>query len=102
MMGTFFGYSEISNSNPQTEYFQKKVKSRFFKNAFFGVWPRKLSLSKIGVMDMSYIMDSGLNTQYTTFPNIFSLISAESADLSHNQKNHIFEKKCYFWIKNLL
>ena len=36
MMGTFFEYSEISNSNPQTEYFQKKVKSRFFKNAFFG------------------------------------------------------------------
>ena len=36
MIGSFFGYSEISNSNPQTEYFQKKVKSRFFKNAFFG------------------------------------------------------------------
>ena len=53
-------------------------------------------------MDMSYIMDSGLNTQYTTFPNIFLLISAESADLSHNQKNHIFEKNGYFWIKNVL
>ena len=47
-------------------------------------------------MDMSYIMDLGLNTQYTTFPNIFSLISAESADLSHNQKNHIFEKNAIF------
>ena len=47
-------------------------------------------------MDMSYIMDSGLNTQYTTFPNIFLLISAESADLSHNQKNHIFEKNAIF------
>ena len=106
MMGSFFGFSEISNFNPQTEYFQKNVKSRFFKNAFFGryesVWLRKLSLNKISFMDMSYIMDSGLNTQYTTFPNIFSLISAESADLSHNQKNHIFEKKCHFWIKNLL
>ena len=94
MMGTFFGYSKISNSNPQTEYFQKKGKISFFQKCVcWGVRPRKLSLSKIGVIDMSYIMDSGLNTQYTTFPNIFSLISAESADLSTNQRNHIFEKK---------
>ena len=47
-------------------------------------------------MDMSYIMDSGQNSQYTTFPNIFSLISADPADLSHNQKNHIFEKNAIF------
>ena len=53
-------------------------------------------------MDMSYIMDSGLNTQYTTFPNIFSLISADSADLSKSQKNHIFEKKGDFFIENWL
>ena len=86
----FFGYSEISILNPQTRYFQKKGKFLSFqKVCFWRVWPQKLSLSKIGVIDMSYIMDSGLNTQYTTFPNIFSLISAESADLSHNQKNHI-------------
>ena len=39
-------------------------------------------------MDVSYIMDSGQNRLYTTFPNIFSLISA---DLSKSQKNHIFE-----------
>ena len=47
-------------------------------------------------MDMSYIMDSGLNGLYTTFPNIFSLISAESADLSYNQKI-IFLKKMRFF-----
>ena len=51
---------------------------------------------------MSYIMELGQNDQYTTFPNIFSLISVESADLSHNQNNHIFEKNAYFWIKNVL
>ena len=45
---------------------------------------------------LTYIMDSFLNTQYTTFPHIFSLISAESADLSYNQKNHIFEKNAHF------
>ena len=46
-----------------------------------------------------YNMKSGQNDQYTTFPNIFSLISAESADLSHNQKNHIFEKNVFFGSK---
>ena len=53
-------------------------------------------------MDMSYIMDFAENSQYTTFPNIFSLISADPADLSHIQKNHIFEKITYFWIENVL
>ena len=69
---------------------------------FLGVWPRKLSLSKIGVMDMSYIMDFAENYVYTTFPNFFSLISADSADLSKSQKNHIFEKKGDFFIENWL
>ena len=50
---------------------------------------------------MSYIMESGQNDQYTTFPNIFSLISAESADLSQNQKNRFFEKMAIFLIENL-
>ena len=65
------------------EIFSKKGKMSFFqKTCFLGVWPRKLSLSKIGLMDMSYIMDFGLNGLYTTFPNFFLLISADSADLS--------------------
>ena len=41
-------------------------------------------------MDMSYIMDFAENYVYITFPNIFSLISADSADLSKIQKK---EKK---------
>ena len=54
-------------------------------------------------MDMSYIMDSGQNRLYTTFPNIFSLLSADPADLSKNQKkNNIFKKNHDFWIKNVL
>ena len=56
-----------------------------------------MSLNRIGVMDMSYIMDSGSNRLYTTFPDIFSLISADPADLSHNQKNHFFEKNAIFF-----
>ena len=44
-------------------------------------------------MDMSYIMDSGQNRLYTTFPNIFSLLSADSADLSKNQKKSFFQEK---------
>ena len=94
MMSTFRKYSEISILNPQIKYFQKKCELPFFQKWWFwGVRPRKLSLNKIGVMDMSYIMDSGQNYVYTTFPNFFSLISADSADLSHNQKNIIFLKK---------
>ena len=53
-------------------------------------------------MDMSYIMDFGLNGLYTTFPNIFSLISADPADLSHIEKNHFLEKMAYFWVENVL
>ena len=88
---------------PANEIFSKKGEMSFFqKTCFLGVWPRKLSLSKIGLMDMSYIMDSGQNGLYTTFPNIFSLLSADSADLSKNQKNHFFEKIAIFWIKNVL
>ena len=87
---------------PANEIFLKKCKISFFQKVrFLGVWPRKLSLSKIGVMNMSYIIKSVLNGQYTTFPNIFLLISAESADLWKNQKNHFFEKNAIFWIKKM-
>ena len=53
-------------------------------------------------MDMANILDSGQNSPNTTFPNIFSLISADSADLSKSQKNHIFEKEGDFFIDNWL
>ena len=48
-------------------------------------------------MDMFYTMDFAENWLYTTFPNTFLLISAESADLLHNPKNHFFEKKTRFF-----
>ena len=48
-------------------------------------------------MDMSYIMDSDQNRVYTTFPNIFSLLSADPADLSYIQKNHFSKKKSWFF-----
>ena len=44
-------------------------------------------------MDMFYIMDSGQNRLYTTFPNVSSLISADPADLSRNQKNNFPKTK---------
>ena len=53
-------------------------------------------------MDVSYIMDSGHIRLYTTFPNFFSLISADPADLLNIEKNHFFEKIPYFWIENVL
>ena len=65
------------------------------------MWCRKLSLGKIGVMDMSYIMDSGQKWLYPTFRNIFWSLSAKSADLSKNQKNHFFKKNEIFLVENL-
>ena len=84
---------------PANEIFSKKGKMSFFqKTCFLGVWPRKLSLSKIGLMDMSYIMDSGQNGSYTTFPNFFLLKSADPTDLSQKKiKIVIFWKKSRFF-----
>ena len=83
---------------PANEIFSKKGKfSTSQKVRFLGVWHRKLTLSKIGVMDVSYIMDSGQNRLYTTFPNFFSLISADPADLSNIEKNHFFLKKSHIF-----
>ena len=48
---------------------------------------------------MSYIMDSVQNRVYTTFPNIFLLLSADPADLSKNQKNHFSKKNDDFLSK---
>ena len=89
---------------PANGIFPQKGKfPTFQKVLFLGVWCRKLSLNKIGVMDMSYIMDSGQNRLYTTFPNIFSLLSADPADLSTiQQKKIIFLKTCSFLNQNLL
>ena len=82
---------------PANEIFPQKGKFLTSqKMLFFEVWCRTLSLNKIGVMDMSYIMDSGQNRLYTTFPNIFSLLSADPADLSYMQKNHFFQKSMIF------
>ena len=47
-------------------------------------------------MDMSYIMDSGQNRLYTTFPNILLLISVDPADSFHIQKI-IFQNKSWFF-----
>ena len=99
----FYWVLRNSEFKPANEIFLQKGKfPTFQKVPFLGVWCRKLSLNKIGVMDMSYIMDSGQNRLYTTFPNIFSLLSADSADLSKNQKNHFSKKNHDFWIKNVL
>ena len=48
-------------------------------------------------MDMFYIIENKSNRLKTTFPNIFSLISADPVDLSKNQKNHFFEKIAIFF-----
>ena len=51
-------------------------------------------------MDMSYIMDSGQNWLYTTFPNIFLLISADPADLSPEQEKSLQKSAIDFACEN--
>ena len=51
---------------------------------------------------MSYIMDSVQNKVYTTFPNIFSLLSADFYRFIIHPKNHFHEKIPYFLIENVL
>ena len=82
---------------PTNGIFSQKGEFPFFQKVpFLGVWCRKLSLNKIGVMDMSYIIENKSNRSKTTFPNIFTLISADPADLSKNQKNHFSKKSRFF------
>ena len=98
MIRKFWGYPNILILNPQIRYFHQNVNFHFSKNVvFFDFWRRKLSFREIGVMDMANMLDSVLNRLYTTFPNIFSLISAISADLSKSQKNHILKKNVDFF-----
>ena len=47
-------------------------------------------------------MDSSQNSQYKTFPNIFTLISVDPADLSHMQKIIFPQKNHEFLIENML
>ena len=75
----------------------KRQMNHFRKWPFLGVWCRKLTFRENGVMDMANMLDSVLNRLYRTFPNIFSLISAISANLSKSQKNHILKKKSIFF-----
>ena len=68
---------------------------------FLGVSCRKLSLNKIGVMNMSYIIDSGQNRLYTTFLNIFHYYRPVWRIYHTSKKNHFHEKITYFWIENV-
>ena len=75
----------------------------FSKSVFLGGMTSKIEFEQIGVMDMSYIMDSGQNGLYTTFPTSFFSISADPADLSKNQKKKSFSQKNHdFLIDNVL
>ena len=66
--------------------------STFQKVLFLGVWCRKLSLKKIGVMDMSYIVENNSNRLYTTFPNIFHHYQPIQP-IYHTSKKIIFLKR---------
>ena len=51
-------------------------------------------------MDVSYIIENKSDRLKTTFPNIFALLSVDSANLSKkSKKNHFSKKNDDFWIK---
>ena len=81
---------------PANEIFSKKGEMSFFqKTCFLGVWPRKLTLSKIGVMDMSYITDSG-QIGHTQLSLTFFINIGRSGRFIKKSKIVIFWKKSRF------
>ena len=80
-------------------FWQKCIFLTFRKWPILGVWQPKYSFRENPVLDMDNMLDSGQKYPYSTFPNIFSLVSANSIDLSKSQKNHLFEKKIHFLSK---
>ena len=62
----------------------------------------KIEFEKNWLYGYVLYFDSGQNRLYTTFPNIFLLLSADPADLSYIQKNHFSKKIHDFSIENLL
>ena len=75
----------------------------FFKKCIFWDMSAKIEFEhnwRYGCM--SHIMHSDQNSKYTTFPNIFSLSSANPVDLSYIQKNHFSKKNHDFLIENVL
>ena len=102
-MGTFFGYSEISNFNPQTEYFQKKVKYRFFKNAFFGGYDLENRVSEKLALWICPILWNRVKMGHTQLSLTFFHQYRPNRPIYHTIQKIIFSKKKHlFLIENLL
>ena len=86
-MGSFIGYSEISIFNPQSKYFYSNVNFQLFKNAIFGGVMSKIEFGQI--WRYGYVLYYGFGSKWVIH-NFSSSISADSADLSHNNKKIIF------------
>ena len=78
-------------------FWQKCKFPAFQKVLFLEVWCRKLSLSKIGVMDMSYIIENKSNRSKTTFPKIFFINIGRSGRFIKKLKIVMFWKKSPFF-----
>ena len=96
----FFWVPRNFEFNPANGIFWQKCKfPAFQKMLFLEVCCRKLTLSKIGVMYMSYIIENKSNKLKIAFPNIFLLISADPSDLFHIKKIIFPKKSISFWSK---
>ena len=90
--GRFLGYSDISNLNPQTRYFDKKVNFQLFKKCcFWGCDVENWVWAKLALW-ICPILWIRVKIGYTQLSLTFSLISADPVDLSNIKKNLFLEK----------
>ena len=88
--------------NRKRDIFKRRYIPHSSKSVFFWVvLPRKLSLRNIGVMDMSYIMDS-VQIGYTQLSLTFFHYYRPIRPIYHTSENFFFEKMAYFLVENVL
>ena len=101
-MTTVVGYSEISILNPQTRYFQKKVKCRFFKKrVFWGYDLENWVWAKL-MLWICPILWIRVKMGYTQLSLTFFHYYRPIRPIYQKIKKIIFSKNHDFWIKNVL
>ena len=93
----FIGYSEISNFNPQTEYFHKKVNSQLFKKcSFWGCDVENWVWTKLALW-ICPILWIRVKIGYTQLSLTFFHYYRPIQPIYHTcKKNHFFKKNDFF------
>ena len=93
----FFGYSEISNLNPQTEYFHKKVNFQLFKKCcFWGCDVENWVWAKLALW-ICPILWIRVKIGYAQFSVTFFYCYRSIRPIYHTSKKIIFLKKSHIF-----